>query len=1007
MKVKLLLTKFIKTPEVLFILLIAIIEFIHIQMLFGSAEFLAGGDNYLYLQLGKQIPNFYIWDLSIPLGGRSYAIANLFSFLLLPVPQRLLIFCLYFFKYISFIKLARLFSKKFSAFALLPAMFLFVFNAFESLNPFSLFPLMYGVYLPFSLYYFIKLFESKKINLLTISKLIVLSVVFSSLNSNLPLSVTIFIPQIIYILTFVKQINKINIANLVIYYGILLVSSLWWLFPLVQYYFGTSSGVLSTSWHDFTNQGSFFLNLRFLGQWAWYNRHYLYPYYPFSSYYDKPLVVVGTYLIIFLAFFTSVIKSRSKDKRVFFILILALVSLFLIGGSRPPFGFIYAFLYQNVPMFRVFREPFTKFGELYVLSISLLFYIFLLSIKERIKVKWQPLVFIFFLFLVILGAKPLLLGEHVWDKWNGSMRSFRIRVPEYWKEFEEYQKNNLKDARILAVPKVYYGSAWSWPYGFSSADDVAVNFVSNGNSILRRPLDTGSISGEVVDNIYNVKDLPMNYFSLLGVDYILRENDLDWRYSGELTLSPSKNDVFVESLKLKKVAEFGKFTSEYLKKVTNDESDPKLRNSLYEELYDRPALELFKVKDEYLVPKFFVPETLIYANAKVKEFPHILKFSNYPSKLGIFLSDSEKKLSLKGLEFTDIYSFGKRQVASQTRYLVKVPKSGQYNVYIEEGELERIGYPKIVPIIEGVDVISTSDFIASWYGAGVANFNENKSYEVTLKIPKQDNLFGSTEPWFQGKYEEGNDVSSLMKSLFNVAGGVMYYKEIKDIRSGVLYGLSFDYVVESGAFGVAVVGTSSYGAQVLLTKELSGSGNYYNEFKSTNVVEEVYLFIYDYPLESGLPSDVKIENFEVKNVIEPLLVFKSVGDDKQETLVDGQVPKISFNKVNPTKYTLEITNAVEPYNLIFNETFDKNWKLYFGGKKEIASDRHVMINGYANAWFIKPTDTDNQPDYTLIVEYTSQRLFYFLLVVCVILFIGASVFLLWYVYVKIKKLQLT
>lgn len=1003
LKIILLLTEFIKTPEILFLLLIVIIEVIHVQMLFGGAELLAGGDNYTYLQLGKNFLNPYVWDSSVPLGGINHSIANLLglplystmlSFLSPSILQRLLAFCLYFFKYVGFIKLATLFSKKFSVFALLPAVFLLVFNPFQSLDPFSLFPLMYGVYLPFSLYYFIKLFESEKINLVTISKLIVLSVVFSSLNSNLPLSVTIFIPQFLYLAVFMKQITRVKLTNLTIYYALLIISSLWWFFPLIQYYLGGASSVFSGNWYDFTDRGSLLLNLRFLGQWAWYNRHYLYPYYPFSGYYDEPLVVASTYLIVFSAFFVGVVKSRSKDRFVFFILILALASLFLVGGSRPPFGFIYAFLYKNVPMFKVFREPFTKFGELYAISISLLFYVFLLSIKERIKIKWQPLVFIFLLFLVILGAKPLLLGEHVWDKWNGSMRSLRVKVPEYWREFERYQALNLKDSRIVTIPKVYYGSAWSWPYGFSSADDVAVNFVSNGNSILRRPLDTGSISGDIVDNVYSIKDLSTSYLSLLGVDYVLRENDLDWRYSGELTLSPSENDAFVEGLEIEKVAEFGKFSSEYLKTVTNDEPDPKLRNILYEEFYDRPALELFKVSEEYKVPKFFVPQILVYTDASVKEFPHILEFSNYPRKLGVFLDSPEKKLSLEGLEFTDIYSFGKRQIARQTHYMVKSSKSGQYTIYVEEDKIKKIGYPEVTPGIEGVNVSPGLDTIEGWYNAGVVNLDENLSYDITLTFPEQENILGGTEPWIQANYEEGNDISALMESLFSVAGGYIYYKPVKGISPGPSYSLSFDYVAASGVFGVVIFGTSPYGVQVLLTEKLSGSGNYYNEFKSTKVAEEVYLFIYDYPLDSGLPSDVKIENFEIKNVIEPLLVFKSAGDDKRETLAGGQAPKVSFKKENPTKYTLEVTNAATPYNLIFNETFDENWKLYLKDGKNIAANRHNMINGYANSWFIKPEDTNNQEDYALVVEYAPQRIFYLLLIINLATFAGAVVFLL-------------
>lgn len=55
--------------------------------------------------------------------------------------------------------------------------------------------------------------------------------------------------------------------------------------------------------------------------------------------------------------------------------------------------------------------------------------------------------------------------------------------------------------------------------------------------------------------------------------------------------------------------------------------------------------------------------------------------------------------------------------------------------------------------------------------------------------------------------------------------------------------------------------------------------------------------------------------------------------------------------------------------------FDKNiyetW-----GKKPIADNRHLIVNGFANSWHILPEDVNNKENYELIVEFEPQRYLY-------------------------------
>lgn len=132
---------------------------------------------------------------------------------------------------------------------------------------------------------------------------------------------------------------------------------------------------------------------------------------------------------------------------------------------------------------------------------------------------------------------------------------------------------------------------------------------------------------------------------------------------------------------------------------------------------------------------------------------------------------------------------------------------------------------------------------------------------------------------------------------------------------------------------------------------------------------------------------------------------------KREQLV------VKYQKINPTKYYVTVRNASDPYIMVLSQAFDKGWKVYqdaedkFYGKeheykgkfvyeypqrKKIVTDifetlflnpinesNHFAINGYANAWSIKP---DTKVEQHFIIELSTQRVFYFSCLISVVAF---------------------
>ncbi len=97
-----------------------------------------------------------------------------------------------------------------------------------------------------------------------------------------------------------------------------------------------------------------------------------------------------------------------------------------------------------------------------------------------------------------------------------------------------------------------------------------------------------------------------------------------------------------------------------------------------------------------------------------------------------------------------------------------------------------------------------------------------------------------------------------------------------------------------------------------------------------------------------------------------------------------QKPRIAFEKINPTKYIIHIKNARGPYLFVFSETYHPHWQIFLSQSNSLLDfifphtlqSKQILVNGYANAWYILPKDVDYKSDYILTVQMSDQRIFY-------------------------------
>nr|MBI5455848.1 hypothetical protein [Candidatus Levybacteria bacterium] len=142
-----------------------------------------------------------------------------------------------------------------------------------------------------------------------------------------------------------------------------------------------------------------------------------------------------------------------KDKKIIFFSVLALIGIFLSKGITDPLGFIYKFLYFNIPGFSFFREP-SKFYIIVAFSYSLLFAYFIKYFVDHVnkKINRQSLkliinifLFIFISLIFLPIAKPV-VNRTLADSFRSTI------VPEDYFVLKNYLLSQKDFYRVMYLP---------------------------------------------------------------------------------------------------------------------------------------------------------------------------------------------------------------------------------------------------------------------------------------------------------------------------------------------------------------------------------------------------------------------------------------------------------------------------------------------------------------------------------------------------------------------------
>lgn len=300
------------------------------------------------------------------------------------------------------------------------------------------------------------------------------------------------------------------------------------LFPVIFEYSYARVGTDDPSaLRNFGNlSGGIWYQFLMIFSWGIYNVWFPRNMFSYASYYFSQAYLIGIFLmysVIFVGFYLhKKFTKKLSVSSIYTISIVSLVSTFLVSlflakGSQPPLGWIFLYLYDNVPFFSVFRTSDMRFG--YTIIFSLLVLLLLMSKYYKSFTFAVCLLFIIFLQTPYLFNGVALRGENIESKYVDRVTSFSTSQQELLDYLNS--QNNNRFGFILNTPGIYSGAYTTEDMSMYIGSDLVAKYSP-------LPFIYASNSGWINPDVYaalteNDNALLHNEFPLL---YILDRRDI-------------------------------------------------------------------------------------------------------------------------------------------------------------------------------------------------------------------------------------------------------------------------------------------------------------------------------------------------------------------------------------------------------------------------------------------------------------------------------------------------
>lgn len=1008
-----------KLIDIAFLLIVSLLT-----ITWFKGDFLINRGDQLYSLSPKQdfVNTLYVWDnlrgTGLPVGGRVVSLFyRLFPLLTqigfsLAATEKVLYYFIFSLAGLSVYLLVNSLGIKKSRLIGIAASLAYLFNFFPLLTFWNSFTLLAFFYAsaPLLLALYIKLLATRQKRYF-IAWLLVSATLFAPAAVNPGFVIVFLLLHFLYFIYYVislskKEALKAFILSFLLFTFYFLLNA-WWLFPAIanvgQAFIASGAASFAGSEQIFQSM-SLFTSLpnvfRFFGPWTFYSNYLGDPYFPWNKIYFNSFFMVLSFVAPLIAI-CALLKKKKNSQVLFFGLLFA-IGLFLMKGGHSPFGFINKLIVLKIPYFAVFRNSYEKFGVVALIGYSVLFGFGMEYIYQIVRSRFNSKI----TGLSVVGVLCFLLfGIYMWPFWTGDLiydggkitPSARMKVPDYYYQAADWLKDQEGEFRILSLPH-QDGAAYSWEHGYSGSDDPAVRIFQRPIVVSYNPQDDILLPyfSELLDVYENLNKgnqfNQVNMAGLTNIKYILVHDDVI------NNLNTPNWELHAEKLK------------------ENLSLNPNIK---LEKSFDK--LHFYKISNESFLPLFFTPQKTIFVAGGVDALPDILSFQDYLPQSAIHLSELNSypdEIFAQGIssEYQKLQRWNQEKFFSpelvdsslfqliptinllEKTYQFVVPESGEYQFFIRKPQNMSLQEIKKWQIKVNDDVSSSSAKIIlqedGWLNWGSLDL-EKGTGEITVNMDAQKNLIDAKN-WSSCDMQKiseqvpADEFTLLRKSL----GEEIFCNQSEGWQDNTWYRL--DGAVEEPNSPLTLfiaeeivsyedskpVTNLELRKGFLFTKEQAKKFSIY--IKSGADAANLRIFF-------GAANKPEKLEIEVSQIFAPSVILKKVNNPGL-----NPTPKIRFTKVNPTKYKITINEAKEPFELVFNESYHKNWKVFLAeGKREIAKDTHSLVNGYANSWYVTRKDIGARENFELIVEFWPQRLFYWGILISLAALLGGGVYLIY------------
>lgn len=534
--------KDIKNKDTLLICIILLISSIVVFSWFKNGYFFGGGEESLstwnplqmvstyrssWLDVGLGYPSPF-WIPRLPV----YFLTGFLSNFFMPgIVQEMLFLMLMFTAGIGMYFLTKLFLGENRKLISLLAGLFYILNLYTQSQVWARF-VFAGFFawasLPLLLFFWIKWFIDGKYKHLLLFSLF--SVLFSSSYSHPAFILSFWSVALLFSILKIcsrelkLQKKKVYLFRIILGIFSWVLVNIWWIYPYVR----LQSSVISNvhDWeYDLANLGGVSVDSTIKDVLLLRHKFFFERLDYWGNFYKSGLSYLISLIILAISFFGFIKAKVLKEYK--YLLILAMIGLFISKGTNPPFGIaIFSFLFEHIPLARVFRSSYEKFGTVWLMVYSIFFAYGFGFIYEKVARIWKIILVAVFI--------PLFLVVLVWPMWNNGPFSpqARIFVPEYYNIADKYLNSLDNEGRILSLP-IIPGEGVKYDWG-----DTSYYGLEPGDMLFSRPVISRTVRYKYADDKYmEIYDAFVQrndvdrLLSETDVEYLVLHNELDPLYS--------------------------------------------------------------------------------------------------------------------------------------------------------------------------------------------------------------------------------------------------------------------------------------------------------------------------------------------------------------------------------------------------------------------------------------------------------------------------------------------